>query len=226
MLMKALTPPLVCFRMVATVAIVALVALPGCAQSKAAPAELEQLVKAMRLQPGMHVADVGAGEGEWSEALAREVGPTGRVYATEVDEDDLEDIRERLASTGLDNFTVVLGNQETTGLSEDCCDAVLLRLVYHHFTDPASMREDLRAVLRPGSPLVVIDIRPQKSWQALDGVPERDGHGISPDDLIEEMIADGFEVVARFDEWEGDDDHFCVVFKDSAEGDSAAAPHP
>jgi len=116
-------------------------ALPGCAASKAPPAELQQLPELMRLEPGMHVADVGAGDGEWSEALAQQVGPTGHVYATEVDEDDLDGIRDRLEMTGHGNFTVILGDQESTGLPADCCDAILLRLVYHHFTDPPRMRE-------------------------------------------------------------------------------------
>lgn len=194
--------------------LLALVLLPGCAPSKAAPAELEQLLGVLRLEPGMHIADVGAGDGEWSEELARQVGPTGHVYATEVDEDDLDGVRERLASSGFENFTAILGDQDTTGLPAGCCDVILLRLVYHHFTDPPRMRESLRAALRVDAPLVVIEISPQKGWQRLPGVPERDGHGIAVTDLIEELTSDGFEVVDRFDDWEGDDDHYCVVFKE------------
>ena len=196
----------------------AVVLLPGCA-AKASPAELEQLVEVLRLQPGMHVADVGAGDGEWSEKLLREVGPTGHAYSTEVDEDDLNGIRERLESTGLDNFTVLLGDQESIGLPDDCCDAILLRLVYHHFTDPPKMRESLLGALRDGALLLAVEITPQSGWNPLDGVPERDGHGISMDDLVDEMTADGsFEVVTRFDDWEGDDDHFGVVFRRPASG--------
>ena len=190
-----------------------LVAVPGCASSKPTPEELQHLLEVLRLEPDMHVADVGAGDGEWSEALAREVGPGGHVYATEVDEDDLDRIRERLESTGLDNFTAILGDDQTTGLPADCCDAILLRLVYHHFTDPPRMLESLREALRAEAPLVAVEITPQKFWERLPGVPERDGHGISMQDLIEEVTADGFEVVARFDDWEGDGDHYCVVFR-------------
>jgi cyclopropane fatty-acyl-phospholipid synthase-like methyltransferase len=196
---------------------VALLGAPGCSASTAAPEELLQLLEAMSLEPGMVVADVGAGDGEWSEALAREVGPLGHVYSTEVDEDDLEDVNDRLERSGLDNFTTILGDQNGTGLSADCCDAVLVRLVYHHFTDPPRMISSLRSSLRDGAPLVVIEISPQEDWQPLPGVPERDGHGISMDDLIREMADGGFEVTARFDDWEGDEDHYGVVFRVATE---------
>lgn len=177
--------------------------------------ESEQIAQALGLHPGMRVADVGAGDGEWSEDLARRVGATGHVYATEVDEDDLEDMRERFEETGLDNVTSVLGDALDTGLPADCCDAILLRLVYHHFTDPAPMRSSLHQALRPGGLIAVVDILPQENWRELPGVPDRGGHGIPPADLVQEMTSDGFDLVARYDDWGSEEDHYCVVFRRS-----------
>ncbi len=191
-----------------------LVLAAACATSHASANEAEQIADALGLTPGMTVADVGAGDGEWAVELAVRVGETGRVYATEVDEDDLEESRERLEDTGLGNATTVLGGQNDTGLPADCCDAVLLRLVYHHFTDPAPMRASLRRALKPGGLIAVIDILPQSHWPELDGVKDRGGHGISPGEVLADMTGDGFELVARYDDW-GDDeeDHFCIVFR-------------
>lgn len=142
------------------------------------------------------------------------VGSDGHVFATEVDEDDLDDIRGRLESVGLENYSVVLGTDTETGLPDHCCDVVLLRLVYHHFTDPAKMRADLLRSIKPGGLIAVIDIDPQKHWDKLDGVPDRDGHGILMDDLINEVAVDGFEVVKRYPVWETDEeDTYCVVFR-------------
>ncbi len=194
--------------------------LAGCASAQMAD-EHERIAEVMGLTPGMRIADVGAGDGEWSEELARRVGVTGHVWATEVDEDDLEEVRERIDEAELRNVTTVLGGAEDTGLPEDCCDAILLRLVYHHFTDPEPMRASLRRALKPGALLAVIDIEPQTHWRDLPGVPERGGHGIPPDELVAEMTADGFEVVARYEEWPGDEDHYCVVFRQRA-----SAPGP
>lgn len=187
----------------------------GCASARVAD-ETARLVEALRLEPGMRVADVGAGDGEWSEALAEVVGEAGHVYATEVGEEELGEIRERIETAGLAHVTPVLGTATDTGLPDGCCEAVLLRLVYHHFTDPAPMRASLRRALKPGGVLAVVDMVPQSHWRELPGVPERGGHGIAADDLVAEMTADGFEVVARYDDWPGDEDHYCVVFRAAA----------
>jgi hypothetical protein len=86
-------------------------------------------------------------------------------------------------------------------------------MVYHHFVDPAAMRASLWRALRPGGLIAVIDISPQRSWRDLPDVPDRGGHGIQPGDLVREMTSQGFEVVLREDDWNGDSDRYCVVFR-------------
>jgi len=191
--------------------------IAGGAAVHSLDSEAARTIEALGLRPGLRVADVGAGNGEWAERIGREVGETGHVYATEVDRDDLQKVETRLKDAGLKNVTIILGTQEDTGLPPGCCDAILLRMVYHHFTDPARMRASLRSALRRGGPLVVIDTEPQKNWRHLEGVPDRGGHGIAEEALVSEMTADGFEVVARHPDWEGDGDRYCVVFR-RAEG--------
>jgi len=188
-------------------------------QTLAAASETERVFAALDLKAGMRVADVGAGDGEWAERLAREVKKGGHVFATEVDASDLEKIAKRAREAGLDNVTTILGTQTDTGLPAGCCDAILLRMVYHHFAEPALMRQGLRAALRPGAPLVIIDTEPQGSWERLQGVPDRGGHGIRQEDLVREMTGDGFEVVARYPDWNGDGDRYCVVFRRAPGGE-------
>lgn len=189
------------------------VMIAGCAPRGVSAAELDLIIDALQLEPGSVVADVGAGDGEWAVQLARYVGQEGHVWATEVDEDELEDIENRVLDASLDNVTVVLGDQSTTGLPPDCCDAILMRLVYHHFTRPEEMRVSLHQALKPDGLLAIVDITPQSLWRDLPGVPDRGGHGIPPADLIREMTADGFAVISRQDNWNGDEDRFCVVFR-------------
>ena len=185
----------------------------GCCRGRVSAAEFDLIVEALQLEPGATVADVGAGDGEWAVMLAHHVGPEGEVFATEVEADEVAEIEERVLGAFLDNVTVVQGDASRTGLPTACCDAILLRLVYHHFTRPADMRASLREALRPGGVIAVVDIAPQAFWRDLPGVPDRGGHGIPAADLIREMTSDGFEVVARQDEWNGDEDRFCVVFR-------------
>ena len=187
--------------------------IAGCGSDHAAAAELDLIVEVLQLEPGAAVADVGAGNGEWAVQLAHHVGQEGHVWATEVDEDEIENIEDRVLSAFLNNVTVVLGDRSNSGLPPACCDAILLRLVYHHFTRPAEMRASLRQALRPDGLIAVMDITPQTAWGDLPGVPDRGGHGIAPADLIREMTSDGFEVVTRRDNWNGDEDRYCIVFR-------------
>jgi tRNA A58 N-methylase Trm61 len=185
----------------------------GCTPARAPLQEAGAIAELLHLAPGMHVADVGAGEGEYTEDLAVRVGPTGKVYSTEVDEEDLEDIRERLDEAGQGHVEFILGDAEDAGLPDGCCDGILLRQVYHHFTEPEAMRASLARALRDGGVLVVIEIIPQKSWPLLEGVPHRGGHGIVMQDLMEEMTGDGWQVISRQADWQDDDQRYCVVFR-------------
>ena len=172
--------------------------------------EAEAMRRLLRIEPGDTVADVGAGDGDWTEDLADFVGESGTVWATEVDEDLVDDLK--ALAEDFPQIRPILGDQDTTGLPEDCCDAILVRLVYHHFTDPAPMRADLRRAMKPGARLLIVDITPQLGWRELDGVPDRGGHGIPAEELIEEMEADGFRMLERLDAWGDEEDEFAVVF--------------
>lgn len=175
--------------------------------------EAEEIVGALGLRPGMSVADVGAGDGRFTAALARQVGAAGWIYATEVESDKLDQIQKRVKGDGLENVRTVLGAQSGTGLPDGCCDAILLRMVYHHFTDPQAMRRSLWSALRPGGRVLVVEVPPHSGWRTLDGVPERGGHGIPAPELIADMRSQGFTVVAHHQEWPGEDDSYCVVFQ-------------
>src|SRR5262245_66616583 len=70
------------------------------AVSRALSAEGDRLVAVLGLKPGQQAADVGAGGGEWAEQLARAVGDTGHVFATEVDQGEPEKIQRRIPEAG------------------------------------------------------------------------------------------------------------------------------
>jgi len=190
----------------------------GCAASRDPAREARAIAETLHLAPGMYVADVGAGDGWLSEDLAEFVGETGQVYATEVAADWLKLIERRIKKKDLHNVTALLGDDDDTGLPDECCDAVLLRLTYHHFTDPSAMRASLRRALRPGGLLLVVEFHPRGDWPQPAGVPPREGHGISPEDLIREMRGSGFETITEFEDWESGPGHYCVVFRRSLPG--------
>ena len=185
----------------------------GCSSGRLSADEFELISQVLQLKPGIKVADVGAGDGSWSVELARAVGDRGHVWATEIKADDVEEIERRIGEESISNITPILGTAEDSGLPAACCDAMLLRLVYHHFVEPESMLRSLFEGLREGGYLAVVEVRPENSWPELDDVPDRGGHGIEPEALERELSAAGFVLVEHFDVWNGDDLRYCSVFR-------------
>jgi len=156
-----------------------------------------RLAAALELTAGQTVADVGAGDGELTVALARAVGPSGRVYGTEVNADRLRAIRQAADSAGLTNVAVVEGQATRTNLPERCCDALVVRFVYHHFSDPRLMNASLCHSLRPGGRLAVLDFPPDGA-ESADPAGRGNGewHGVTAATVMRELRRAGFEVVS------------------------------
>jgi SAM-dependent methyltransferase len=166
--------------------------------------EAERLAELLAVRPGARVADVGAGDGEYALDLAARVGTGGRVYATELGAEQRDAIRAAAAAAGLGNVEVVEAQVAATGLPSACCDAILLRHVYHHLTEPAALNRDLLRALAPGGLLVIVDFPP--TWYLRpftpDGVgAERSRHGIAPADALRELRAAGFAEVKVIEPW-------------------------
>jgi len=179
--------------------------------------EAARIAEAMSLKPGWAVADVGAGDGRFTVELARRVGPQGRLLATEIDAKSLAEIRAGAARAGLRNVTALEGGERETKLPDACCDAILLRDVYHHITQPAAINASLFRALRPGGTLVVIDFEPGELLTLVvgkvKGVPaDRGGHGMPRALLIREVTTAGFHTAREIPDWSWPGG-YCVVFQ-------------
>jgi len=184
-------------------------ALGGVASAHAASRferEVDRLAELLAIGPGSTVADIGAGKGAFAIALARRVGPGGRVYATEIDASLRAKIARAAEREGLANVVVVEALEDATGLPEGCCDAAFLRSVYHHLSKPEPILASLRRSLRPGARLAVIDFRPTRwlaLWTPQDVPADRGGHGVRPEIVVREAEAAGFARVALEEDWPG-----------------------
>jgi ubiquinone/menaquinone biosynthesis C-methylase UbiE len=177
--------------------------------------EIQRLAKVMNWKAGQVIADVGAGEGEIGFAAASAVGETGKVYLTELDVEKVAALQKDASRRHLKNVVILAAAEKETKLPDNCCDAIVLRRVYHHFTAPVEMDASLLRSLRSGGLLAVIEFAPRKSLTASDpvkGVPSnRGGHGIPKKILVEELTAAGFKPDKTFDDWP--DDGYCVLFR-------------
>ena len=142
-----------------------------------------RLIAALAIGPGASVGEIGAGSGALTVAMAREVGPGGRVFSNELNPRQREAIEKAAAAANLANVTVVEGRPAETNMPAGCCDALFMRDVFHHVEDRAAMGRSLLATLAPGGRLGVLDFAP------------RNGHGMASDDVRATLERAGFTQV-------------------------------
>jgi ubiquinone/menaquinone biosynthesis C-methylase UbiE len=156
--------------------------------------DFKLLVSALDVHASSVIADIGAGpDGLLTIPMARHVGPSGHVYATELGT-AVKDLRALVDKTGLENIDVIEGDPARTNLPPNCCDGVFVRFVYHHFADPPAMNASLRQALKPGGKLAIIDFAPNGP-EATTPADRAGGktHGVTAATVTRELEGAGFE---------------------------------
>jgi predicted methyltransferase len=149
--------------------------------------EPDRALDLVGILPGMRVADIGAGSGYMTTRLSPRVGPTGKVYANDVQPALLQIVRQKAASQGLSNIELVLGTETDARLPEGAIDLALLVDVYHEFSHPQEMLRSIRRSLKPEGRLVLIEYRKEDP-----SIPIADTHRLNAADARKEIGAEGF----------------------------------
>jgi ubiquinone/menaquinone biosynthesis C-methylase UbiE len=147
-------------------------------------------IRALNIKAGQVVADVGAGSGYYTVRLAKQVGPIGRVFATDIQPEMLSLLKKRLSRERLENVELVLSTDVDPRLPEGQLDLILMVDVYHELARPQEVLRKLRAALKPDGRLVLIEFRKESAW-----VPIREEHKMSVKEARMELEAEGY----RFD---------------------------
>jgi len=146
----------------------------------------EGALDALKIRPGMVVADVGAGTGYMSLRLARRVGPSGKVYANDIQPEMLRRLRENATKAGLANIETVQGEEADPKLPAGRMDLVLLVDVYHEFSHPREMIDKIRESLKSDGRLVLLEYRKEDP-----NVPIREEHKMSVLEVKAELEPQG-----------------------------------
>ena len=125
--------------------------------ARVAGMKIDEVVSALKLQPGQIVADIGAGSGLLEVPLAKAVGPRGRVYAVEIDAGFFPEIRKRAAAAQVTNVETVLGKFTDPALPVKSIDLALFHDVIHHVENRAAYLKTLAGYLAPAGRIVVVD---------------------------------------------------------------------
>lgn len=147
--------------------------------------EAEAVIAFAKVEPGMSVADIGAGEGYYTVRLSPVVGPRGRVLAQDISAETRDRLALRVQREGLDNVAVRLGLPEDPKIPEASFDRIFLVHMYHEVTEPYAFLWHLLGGLKQGGLIVVVD---------ADRPVER--HGMPPALLDCEFAALGLKRLA------------------------------
>lgn len=171
--------------------------MSGCVSAQENSADVSWLIEALELEVGSVVADIGAGDGDQTLAIAEHIGPDGQIYSTELGEESVQELREAIESADVNNVTVLEGASTQTNLPEECCDAVYLRRVYHHIENPPSFNASLLESLKPGGRLAIIDFEPRGDEAEPGERADGSQHGVMAETVVEELTQAGFILISN-----------------------------
>ena len=152
------------------------------------------VLEALAVVPGAHVADVGAGGGFFTARLAQAVGNDGRVYAVDVDAAVIARLEQRAAREVWSNVEIIHSRPDDPRLPDGALDAALIVNAYHEFTGVEAMLRGLARALKPGGRLVLIDRVPRRRLRDERPVQER-AHELGSWFAVHDLVVAGFRIV-------------------------------
>jgi ubiquinone/menaquinone biosynthesis C-methylase UbiE len=156
---------------------------------EAPDAALDSINAAIGIAKGATVADIGAGVGYFTWRLAARIGPAGKVYAVDIQQAMLDQLRKNMAARKLANYEAVLGAADDPRLPAGRIDLALLVDVYHEFSQPQKMLRKIRASLAPDGRMVLLEYRKEDPQ-----VPILPAHKMSVAEVKAEIEPEGFRL--------------------------------
>jgi SAM-dependent methyltransferase len=163
--------------------------------------QINRVMDLLGITNGKNVADVGAGSGWFTVRATRRVGSGGLVYAVDINPEAIRYIGDRARKEHLQNVKTILGKADDPMLPAGSVDAVLLLKTYHEVAQPVTLLQNLRAALRPGAKVGVID----RNGNGED-------HGVSRDIVIREAKEAGYRLDEQYDFVKGDKMDYFLIF--------------
>ena len=117
----------------------------------------ENVLADVGLKSGMTFADIGCGQGFFTIPAAKIVGESGKVYASDISETNIQKLREKVDGAGLTNIIMETGKAEDLILCDACADIVFFGIVLHDFENPSKVLAKARSMLKKTGKLIDLD---------------------------------------------------------------------
>ncbi len=163
--------------------------------------QINRVMDILGLAPGKTVADIGAGSGWFTVRAAKRVGAGGVVYAVDINPEAVRYVGDRARKEQLQNVKTILSQPDNALLPANSVDAVLLLKTYHEVAQPVTLLQNLRAALRPGAKVGIID----RNGNGED-------HGVGREIVIREAKEAGYKLASQYDFVKSDKMDYFLVF--------------
>ena len=146
------------------------------------------LLAELKLQPGMVVADIGAGSGYHTRRIAEVVGKSGKVYAVDVQPQMVQLLSVFSREERYSNVKPVLSTVDDVRLAADSIDLAIMVDVYHELEFPFEVMRSIIKSLKPGGRVAFVEYRAEDA-----GVPIKAEHKMSEAQIKREAAAHALE---------------------------------
>ena len=141
---------------------------PGAGKSSYDLIDPDILWTALDLPQGITFLDLGCGQGNYSLAAAQLIGPTGVVYAVDLWEEGLANLKERAAREGLANLRPLAAGADQVPIESLSVDVGLMATVLHDLVEAgtaAGALAEVSRVIKAGGRLAIVE------FHKIDGPP-------------------------------------------------------
>ena len=132
------------------------------APERIANLKVAEVIARLKIAPGQSIADLGAGTGAFTVPMAKAVGPSGKVYAVEIDSGLVDHIARKAADAKMTNVQTLLGKPMDPEIRGQV-DLLFMNDVLHHIADRPEYLARVVRYLKPGGRFAIIDPTPEAS---------------------------------------------------------------
>lgn len=164
--------------------------------------QIDRVMDILKISEGKSVADIGAGSGWFTVRAAKRVGAGGQLFAVDINQEYIDHINQRAAAEGFKNIKTVLGKPDDPMLASNSVDVVFILKTYHEIAEPVALMKKVRAALKKGGLVGIID----RNGNGAD-------HGLDKDVVVRELKLAGFSLREQYDFVKPDNMDYFLVFE-------------
>jgi ubiquinone/menaquinone biosynthesis C-methylase UbiE len=152
----------------------------------------DKVIQILAIEEGWHIGDLGAGGGYYTYRFAEETGPSGKVFAADINEEFLEEIEKTAGDKGYENVHIIKANSDDSRFQDASLDLLFTRNTFHHIENKNQYMKQLVHKLKPEGKIVLIDYK--KEFAA--GPP---GHNVTREEILTSIEDTGLEIEKEYD---------------------------